>query len=196
MPVDRTAEFRQIAAARQAHAHTSRPSGSLPPPPHRPPASSETLRPRSEFAAGASRVGADIHATAEKLAKLTRLRHSTSTTFRTTRSPSSTSRPRALSCACGQNPAASREDSAPPLSAPLRASLADTNSTTPCAPSSRRWASARFQGGTWATRRVQLRALRNAPWQLTRARDAGVGALARAQDAIRAKIEGVKNQTK
>ena len=44
------------------------------------------------------------------LAKLTRLRHSTSTTFRTTRSPSSTSRPRALSCACGQNPAASREN--------------------------------------------------------------------------------------
>ena len=76
MPVDRTAEFRQIAAARQAHAHTSRPSGSLPPPPHRPPASSETLRPRSEFAAGASRVGADIHATAEKLAKLTRLAQS------------------------------------------------------------------------------------------------------------------------
>ena len=131
-----------------------------------------------------------------RLAKLTRLRHRPSTTFRTTRSPSSTSRPRALSCACGQNPAASREDSAPPLSAPLRASLADTNSTTPCAPSSRRWASARFQGGTWATRRVQLRALRNAPWQLTRARDVGVGALARAQDAIRAKIEGVKNQTK
>ena len=83
-----------------------------------------------------------------------------------------------------------------PLTASIRASLADMNSTTPCAPSSRRWASARFQGGTWATRRVQLRALRNAPWQLTRARDAGVGALARAQDAIRAKIEGVKNQTK
>ena len=76
--MDRTAEFRQIAAARQAHAHTSRPSGSLhpPPPPQRPPAASETLRPRSEFAAGASRVGADIHATAEKLAKLTRLAQS------------------------------------------------------------------------------------------------------------------------
>ena len=33
------------------------------------------------------------------------------------------------------------------------------------------------------------RALHNAPWQLTRARDVGVGALARAQDAIREDIE-------
>jgi len=62
--MDRTAEFRQIIASRHAHQH-QRVTGSSGPP--RAPAK------RSEFAVAALQVGADIHTTAGKLAKLTKL---------------------------------------------------------------------------------------------------------------------------
>ena len=62
--MDRTSEFRKIAASRLA-ALQQRVLGNSGPP--RVPAK------RSEFAVAASQVGAEIHATASKLAKLTKL---------------------------------------------------------------------------------------------------------------------------
>lgn len=74
MSIDRTAEFRQIAAARRTDAQTLLAGRSGQVGADRP--GQAELRPRSEFAAGASRIGADIHATAEKLGKLTQLAQS------------------------------------------------------------------------------------------------------------------------
>ncbi len=69
MSVDRTSEFRQILADRRAEARCSA-TGPSPSP--------SQLPTRSQFASAASRIGAEIHATADKLGKLTRLAQSNS----------------------------------------------------------------------------------------------------------------------
>jgi len=67
MAFDRTAEFRQIVAQRRAERQLTR---------HAPSAAPSAPMRRSEFAAAASHIGSDIHATADKLAKLTQLAQS------------------------------------------------------------------------------------------------------------------------